>query len=535
MSEIYNSNCTNERKKIMIVYHHNDMDGKSAGYLVHRMKPKTIPDSPYSYIMMTYEDEFNKHTLKDDVFIVDLSISEKTYPKLIEVCRTARSVTWIDHHESSIEVIKNHKDELQSIKNLTYFISKAACGAALTYAFFNIPQDDLKKIRQIGPDEEYEISASYTPTSSHHRPGYYVGTIHLTTTRRNKKHPIDYTWFDYNIKLPQWLFYVDDFDCWKLICNDTEYFKFGCETQDSAVVKYNKKEDTKYFNTKFWAQFDNDDTDGEVCKHFLTVGKAVSDFEHSENFRNLRHTFVWEYDGTMFICLNTTKKSSMSFEHLMKKYPAAIAFSYTGSTGSWSYSVYADAETSNFNCQKFAEKFGGGGHVGAAGFVSKKLIFTDPTFNKNIDIKPVIFLGGTCNNDPWREEFIHNWKNLLNNDRYTDLKKINLFNPVVDDWNEAAQKKEEEIKSTAMMNLFVITPNMKGVFSIAEAIECSHRTDCMTVFAIYDKNKIFCTSEMKSFDATGDLVKKNGGKYITAIGENSCEVLVKAIMELLVK
>lgn len=517
----------------MIVYHHNDMDGKSAGYLVHRMKPKTIPDSPYSYVMMTYEDEFNKHNMRDDVFIVDLSISEKTYPKLLEVCRTARSVTWIDHHESSIEVIKNHKDELQSIKNLTYFVSKAACGAALTYAYFNIPQEDLKRIRHIGPNEEYEINATYTHMTFENFPGRVMGTIHLTAIKHNKKDRTDSTWFDYIIKLPQWLFFVDDFDCWKLISKDTEYFKFGCETQDSAVVKYNKKDDIKYFNTKFWGQFDNDDPTGEVCKHFLTVGKAVSDFEHSENFRNLRHTFVWEYEGTQFVCLNTTKKSSMSFEHLMKKYPAAIAFSYTGSTGSWSYSVYADAETSDFNCQKFAEKFGGGGHIGAAGFVTKKLIFTDPAFNNN-EIKPVIFLGGTVD-DPWREEFIQCWKKLLKEDRYKGLKNIELFNPIVDNWDAEAQKKEEEVKSTALMNLFVITPNMKGFFSIAECTESSHRTDHMTVFAMYDKHKKFTSRDTHSFDATGDLIKKNGGYYITAVGENSCEVLVKSIMDLLVK
>jgi hypothetical protein len=526
---ISNSNACIERKKIMIVYHHNDMDGKSAGYLVHTMKPKTIPDTPYSYVMMTYEDEFNKHTMRDDVFIVDLSISEKTYPRLLEVCRTARTVTWIDHHESSVEVISKHKDELQSIKNLTYFISKAACGAALTYAYFSIPQQDLKRIRQTNFDEEYEISANYT---HEHISNKYTGYINVMLTKRNKKDASDAVWFDHKVKLPQWLFYVDDFDCWKLICKDTEYFKFGVETEDSAVVKYNKNNDTKYFNTKFWNIFNDNDA---ICNRFLTIGKSVSDFEHSENFRNLRHTFVWEYDGTQFICLNTTKKSSMSFECLMTKYPAAIAFSYSGATGTWSYSVYADAATSKFNCQKFAEKFGGGGHIGAAGFVTKKLIFTDPTYNKNTDIQPIIFLGGTCNNDNWREEFIYHWKKLLTDKRYESFKKIELFNPVVDDWNEIAQKKEEEVKATAMMNLFVITPNMKGVFSIAEAVECSHRTDCMTVFAIYDRNKEFGTSEMKSFDATGNLIKKNGGKYITAIGENSCSTLVGSIMELLVK
>jgi hypothetical protein len=57
----------------------------------------------------------------------------------------------------------------------------------------------------------------------------------------------------------------------------------------------------------------------------------------------------------------------------------------------------------------------------------------------------------------------------------------------------------------------------------------------MTVFAMYDKYNVFTDRDSHSFNATGDLIKKNGGYYVTAVGENSCEVLVRAIMELLVK
>lgn len=110
----------------MICYHHNDMDGKAAGYCVHKLKPVEIEDFPESYIMSTYSDILNKHKPNDDVFIVDMSISDSTYPMLLEICKTAKTVTWIDHHATSIDIIEKNKKELQSIKNLTYFVSNCA-------------------------------------------------------------------------------------------------------------------------------------------------------------------------------------------------------------------------------------------------------------------------------------------------------------------------------------------------------------------------------------------------------------------------
>lgn len=71
-----------------------------------------------------------------------------------------------------------------------------------------------------------------------------------------------------------------------------------------------------------------------------------------------------------------------------------------------------------------------------------------------------IFLGGTCNGSTWRSELI------------PELEKQGLeyFDPVVEDWDAAAQKKEEEEKELCDIHLYVITSEMKGVFSIAEAV-----------------------------------------------------------------
>ena len=106
---------------MLICYHHTDMDGKSAGWLVHSHKPQGIEDHPKSYIMTDYVDKFDKHTAKDDVFLVDVSISDTSYEDFINLCNTARTVTWIDHHQTSLEIIEKHRDELQKISNLLCF------------------------------------------------------------------------------------------------------------------------------------------------------------------------------------------------------------------------------------------------------------------------------------------------------------------------------------------------------------------------------------------------------------------------------
>lgn len=506
----------------MICYHHNDLDGKAAAFCVHNYKPSTIPDSADSYYQCTYEDKFDKHTVKDDVLIVDLSISPATYSNLIEVCKTARTVTWIDHHKSSIDIINAHKDELQSIKNLTYFISDCACGAALTYAYFKFSQEKLRKIRETNENEFYEILATYNK-----------GTIDVTAHKRNKKDPMDHLWHSERIVLPKWLYYIDDYDCWKKIDENTDIFTLGCDANNTAFTINNKKAGRREFNN-FWNKMTNPGFVAEL----LSIGKPVYNYIHSRYYRELKHTFTWEYEGTSFICKNGTG-NSWSFEHFIKKAPAVILFYYDGSNSKWKYSVFADAE-SNFNCKEFCEKFGGGGHEKAAGFSTDKLIFTSPEYMNVNKPEPIIFLGGTCNGDPWREEFIMNWKkNVITNPDFNASKKISLFNPVVDNWNEEAQKKEEEVKKNACINLFVITPKMKGVFSIAEAIECSHKTNTKTIFVIYDKFDVGFGDDnvaiMKSLDATGKLIEANGGVYLNLHGKQAPYELVEEVAKVAIR
>lgn len=115
-----------------------------------------------------------------------------------------------------------------------------------------------------------------------------------------------------------------------------------------------------------------------------------------------------------------------------------------------------------------------------------------------------VFLGGTCNESTWREELI---KQLT----------IDYFNPVVPDWTEECYQRELEERSNCDYCLYVITPKMTGVYSIAEVIDDSNKRPEKTIFHVMkrDGDSEFDKGQLKSLIKVGIMVEKNGGKFIT--------------------
>ncbi len=72
---------------------------------------------------------------------------------------------------------------------------------------------------------------------------------------------------------------------------------------------------------------------------------------------------------------------------------------------------------------------------------------------KKIDV----FLGGTCGENRWRNDFMPK----------LDAVGITYFNPVVDVWNRAAQIIEDEAKQSARWNLFYLGNPLCGDNSIS--------------------------------------------------------------------
>ncbi|MCK9416500.1 nucleoside 2-deoxyribosyltransferase domain-containing protein [Candidatus Dojkabacteria bacterium] len=109
-----------------------------------------------------------------------------------------------------------------------------------------------------------------------------------------------------------------------------------------------------------------------------------------------------------------------------------------------------------------------------------------------------VFLGGTCNNSTWRDEIIPKLK-------------IDYFNPVVEDWTPECQ--EEEIRQRQICDylLYVITSEMKGVYSIAEVIDDSNKEPNKTIFCfIGDK---FDESQIKSLKSVAKMIEEKGANF----------------------
>ena len=113
-----------------------------------------------------------------------------------------------------------------------------------------------------------------------------------------------------------------------------------------------------------------------------------------------------------------------------------------------------------------------------------------------------VFLGGTCNESTWRDSLI---KAL----------KIDYFNPVVDDWTPACMAEELKQREVCDFCLYVITPKMTGVYSIAEVIDDSNKRPMKTIFCVLptDENLSFTDGQMKSLNQVGKMVKANGGNW----------------------
>ena len=119
-----------------------------------------------------------------------------------------------------------------------------------------------------------------------------------------------------------------------------------------------------------------------------------------------------------------------------------------------------------------------------------------------------VFLGGTCNGSNWRDEII-------------DKLNIDYFNPVVENWDEESFSIELKEKESSDYFLFVLTPLMKGFYSVAEVVDYSNKYPSKTIFCILDNDKGESWSQFdkRSLSKTKDLVKANGAIVLDSLEE----------------
>lgn len=119
-----------------------------------------------------------------------------------------------------------------------------------------------------------------------------------------------------------------------------------------------------------------------------------------------------------------------------------------------------------------------------------------------------VFLGGTVNGSQWRTVV----KEKLN---------INYFDPVVDDWNDAAYERELTERRYCDYLLYVITPKMTGFYAVAEVTDDSFKRPDRTLFCYLpiDGEDTFDSNMIAEMERLGKTVTQNGARWLKSLDE----------------
>jgi hypothetical protein len=89
--------------------------------------------------------------------------------------------------------------------------------------------------------------------------------------------------------------------------------------------------------------------------------------------------------------------------------------------------------------------------------------------------------------------------------------KIDHYNPVVPDWTPECQAGEIRQRQECDFCLYVVTPKMTGVYTIAEVVDDSNKHPDKTLFCVLavDGDSEFSRSQWKSLMAVAKMILTN--------------------------
>lgn len=312
------------------VYHHNDHDGIVAAGILYKRYRNPVNKHKIIFNMIDYNTLLNFDHIDfekgDKVFFLDYSFSNKDnieeFKKLLRRRIHDNDVVWIDHHKTSIGGELNDLYRIPGIRRI------GLCGAAWTYLYLY-----FEEFRNIDLESRDEIPVKF------HR----------------------------SDKIPTFLKYIDDYDCWKHMYPATNDFHYGLTishpTDEIIDILLSTSEVVSSMVSKYNADIIKQ---GEAIQKFLKFENK----EYHVDMYGFEYTLPEEHGGYKVFCLNR-KGNSLMFGNKINEYDAVIPFFYNGER--WTYSMYSIKD--NIDCSEVAKTYGGGGHKGAAGWTSDKLIF----------------------------------------------------------------------------------------------------------------------------------------------------------------
>ena len=123
----------------MFCIHHDDLDGYAAARVVAKFE-KDYNKEHFFEANYKRELPFDKIKKNEKVYVVDYSFSDSQIDLLQKLMQITNNIIWIDHHKSSIEMLKNHPE----FNNINGIVKDGISGAALAYMYlYNVKYDDI--------------------------------------------------------------------------------------------------------------------------------------------------------------------------------------------------------------------------------------------------------------------------------------------------------------------------------------------------------------------------------------------------------
>ena len=295
----------------MKCFYHDDADGKCAGFWVH-LSVELKDIEKFSSDFLSIN---YGQEFPFDIIGKDEQVWIVDFSIEVEdmekLLKITKDVTWIDHHASSID---KYKDFNQEISGVRY---DGIAGCELTYAY-----------------------------------------IHMMTHDRGDSGVITHEFLPSMLDdCPMLTRYIGDRDVWK--------FAFGDKSKaiHEAFLMAGQPEPS----SDWWTDLLTDD---DKIEKEIYIGKSLmkhSDMLNSASIKSWGYEAIFE-GYTIYVC-NSTTRSSTLFGDKINDYDFVSAYTHDGDQ--FSVSLYSV----NMDVRFLAEKYGGGGHERACGFVAKDIPF----------------------------------------------------------------------------------------------------------------------------------------------------------------
>ena len=357
--------------KVQVITH-DDLDGYGAGsiivftlvnYLGYELDDIIVTNT-------NYENPFPVDSECNFVIVTDISISNRDLlDKILEfenLNKNNNILIWLDHHQTTVNTI-NSVPALP-VPPRHHIINTKGSGTLLAYLFHELvvrAKNEYLAISGVEP----AITMDYVKT---HILKMIDESGPIIDQWLNEYNYVINSGMPYKGYIPLGVRMIDDYDRW--IHNNRESILLNAAFYgDPAFPKDCKNRDL------FYLVIDN----GERLYDMVQIGRTIYSAEKLAFMMNLKNkgfiaTPTKGYDNTQIICVENGygNSSHFGFNLGMEFSNLKSIFSVTES-GKYKVSIYDTCGRSAIKPQEICEKYGGGGHPQAAGFVTDKYPWTN--------------------------------------------------------------------------------------------------------------------------------------------------------------